>query len=120
MTLRARRLCRRLLWCAALAAQAGCSDAPRYQIDPSVVERPLPGPDTPLDSVLVQTGSEIFRDRCLACHKLGPGVAVGPDLSGVTLRREPAWIRAMVMNPDSMLRTDSVARALLYQYQVPM
>jgi mono/diheme cytochrome c family protein len=65
-------------------------------------------------------GAVVFQDRCVACHKLGPGVAVGPDLLGVAQRRDPVWIRGMVLNPDSMLRTDSVARALLYRYQVPM
>jgi mono/diheme cytochrome c family protein len=102
------------------APLAGCSDRGGYAIDPAVAERPLPTRDAPVDAALARAGEELFQKRCVACHKLGPGVAVGPDLSAVFARRDPAWIQAIVLNPDSMLRVDSVARALLYQYQVPM
>jgi len=108
-----------LAW-ALCAPLAGCRDQSGYAIDPAVVEKPLPTRDAPVDVALAGAGGEIFQKRCVACHKLGPGVAVGPDLSAVYARREPAWIQAMMLNPDSMLRVDSVARALLYQYQVPM
>jgi mono/diheme cytochrome c family protein len=104
----------------ALAGWSACADGEGYGIDGSVVERPLPAPGAPVDTALARAGGRVFQDRCVACHKLGPGVAVGPDLLGVFERREPAWIHAMVSNPDSMLRADSVARALLYSYQVPM
>jgi mono/diheme cytochrome c family protein len=105
----------------AVVLLAACGDRPGgYGIDPSVADRPFPAADAPLDSALARAGADVFQDRCVACHKLGPGVAVGPDLRGVVERRDPVWIRGMVLNPDSMLRTDSVARALLYRYQVPM
>jgi mono/diheme cytochrome c family protein len=105
----------------ALALSAACGEGGRgYGIDPAVARRPLPGADAPVDETLARAGAAVFQDRCVACHKLGPGVAVGPDLSGVTERRTPEWIRGMVLSPDSMLRTDSTARALLAEYQVPM
>jgi mono/diheme cytochrome c family protein len=73
-----------------------------------------------VDDALARAGADVFQDRCVACHKLGPGVAVGPDLTGVTKRREPEWLRGMVLSPDSMLRADSIARTLLAEYKVPM
>jgi mono/diheme cytochrome c family protein len=73
-----------------------------------------------VDAELARAGAEVFRLKCAACHKLGPGVAVGPDLSGVTDRRAPEWLRGMILHPDSMLRADPDARALLAVYSVPM
>lgn len=106
-----------LLLVAVLAA--GC-ERRGFDIDPSVVERPLPGPETPVDTALARAGAGVYQARCVACHKLGEGVAVGPDLRGVAEKRDPVWLRGMILNPDSMLRTDSLARALLARYRVPM
>jgi mono/diheme cytochrome c family protein len=114
------RYARLLLIAAWTPGSWACSDRAADGIDPSVSQRPLPAADAPVDTALARAGGEVFQRRCVACHKLGPGVAVGPDLTGVFERREPAWIHAMITRPDSMLRTDSVARALLYSYQVPM
>lgn len=69
---------------------------------------------------MADVGAELFRRNCVACHSVGGGSVVGPDLRGVTTRRTPEWIRGMIARPDSMLRVDSVAQALLVHYQVPM
>lgn len=80
----------------------------------------LPSPGAPVDSVLAGLGSRIFRKRCSACHAITGDSRVGPDLAGVTQRRELAWIRSMVLRPDSMTAYDPVARALKDTYQVQM
>jgi hypothetical protein len=36
-------------------------------------------------------GEQIFVEKCTACHTIGKGRLVGPDLSGVTTRREESW-----------------------------
>jgi len=69
---------------------------------------------------MADVGAELFRRNCAACHSLGGGDVVGPDLAGVTTRRPIEWIRGMVARPDSMLRVDGVAQAMLLEYQVPM
>ena len=58
-------------------------------------------------------GEGLFFSGCAACHTIGEGIRVGPDLSGVTLRRDPAWLKEYLMAPDRMLaRKDDVAVAL--------
>ena len=58
-------------------------------------------------------GEGLFFSGCAACHTIGEGIRVGPDLSGVTLRRDPAWLKEYLMAPDRLLaRKDPVAVAL--------
>lgn len=74
-----------------------------------------------VDMELAARGGELFtRKGCVACHKIGEGRLVGPDLMGVTERRSYEWIYAMVTAPDSMLRSDSTAKALFAEYFTPM
>lgn len=111
----------RIALAAAAVALSGACD-PQLGVDPAWGTLPLPGPgaDHMVDPMMADVGAELFRRNCVACHSLGGGSVVGPDLRGVTTRRSPAWIRGMIARPDSMLRVDSVAQALLVHYQVPM
>jgi mono/diheme cytochrome c family protein len=74
-----------------------------------------------VDAELAASGEEAFRSRgCIACHTVGGARLVGPDLLGVTDRRTPGWIRAMIMNPDSMIKNDPDAKKLFEEYFTPM
>ncbi len=74
-----------------------------------------------IDAELAASGEDAFRDRgCVACHTIGGGRLVGPDLMGVTERRTPGWIRAMILNPDSMIKNDPDAKQLYAEYFTPM
>lgn len=70
---------------------------------------------------LAEDGARVFQEKgCNACHKIGGGRLVGPDLAGVTERRKKAWIKRMILRPDSMVRNDPEAKALLAEYYTPM
>src|ERR1043166_7153940 len=43
----------------------------------------------------------LFRSRCSACHTIGKGDGVGPDLAGVTTRRDRAWLTRYLAAPRS-------------------
>ena len=74
-----------------------------------------------MDAQLAALGEQLFADRgCVACHKFGEGKFVGPDLEGVTARRSFDWLYAMMTAPDSMLQSDSTAKALFAEYLTPM
>jgi nitrite reductase (NO-forming) len=76
--------------------------------------------DTPTDLLAVQ-GKAAFESKCLACHSVGQGKKLGPDMVGVTSRRHDDWLMKWLSAPEKMLATDPVAKALLKEYNnLPM
>lgn len=73
----------------------------------------------------VPLGEQLYRTRCASCHSLEgqdrPG-ALGPDLFGVTKRREMNWILNWLKAPDQMLnKKDPIAMGLFEKYnKLPM
>jgi protein SCO1/2 len=63
-------------------------------------------------------GQLTFISKCSACHTLGKGDAVGPDLLNVNLRRDRVWLTNYLLEPDRMLaQRDPIAMALFAQYK---
>ena len=80
----------------------------------------LPASATPSDPEAVQ-GKLNFESKCLACHSVGEGRKLGPDVAGVTKRRTDAWLARWLKEPEKMLATDADAKALLTEYNnIPM
>jgi protein SCO1 len=66
-------------------------------------------------------GQLLFQSRCAACHIFGKGDVLGPDLTGVTARRERAWLVRYLTAPDQMRASkDPIAVALAEHTKVPM
>src|SRR5438309_7514976 len=66
----------------------------------------------------LDTGAYVFQSRCSACHTIGKGDTVGPDLAGVTTRRERSWLVRYLRAPDQMLaEKDPIATALSVQFK---
>lgn len=61
-----------------------------------------------------------LRVGCTSCHTIGKGKLIGPDLAGVTKRRDREWLRKWLADPPSMLATDETARKLLEEFLTPM
>lgn len=63
-------------------------------------------------------GEYLFGSRCSACHTIGQGEKIGPDLAGVTGRRERGWLARYVQQPDRMLaEKDPIATELYEKYK---
>jgi nitrite reductase (NO-forming) len=80
----------------------------------------IPASAAPTDPEAVQ-GKQAFESKCLACHSIGGGKKLGPDLAGVTKRRSESWLARWLRNPEKMLESDADAKALLKEYNnLPM
>ena len=54
---------------------------------------------------------------CAACHSIGAGDLVGPDLKGLTAWRERGWLSRFLIDPQLMLlQKDPIALALDAKY----
>jgi len=93
-------------------AKAEEADTEHHNIGPAA---------TPTDPEAVQAKTN-FESKCVACHAItgGEGKKIGPDLLGVTQRRDEQWITRFLKSPEQMLATDPTAKALLSKYKVPM
>jgi protein SCO1 len=65
----------------------------------------------------VSKGQYLFTTRCAACHTIGHGDGVGPDLSGVIGARDRGWLTRFIQFPDRALEAgDPLAHALFERY----
>jgi cytochrome c len=62
-----------------------------------------------------------FDVECSGCHSVGKGEVVGPDLRGVTARRDERWLRSFIRSSQSVIHSgDPTAVALFQKYQKRM
>jgi protein SCO1/2 len=62
-------------------------------------------------------GRYVFVRDCAACHTVGQGDKVGPDLLGVTRVRDHQWLVRIIQEPEQLLKeNDPIATALLKKY----
>ncbi len=63
-------------------------------------------------------GKYIFASHCAACHTVGGGDKIGPDLLGITQARPHAWLTRFIETPDQVLaEKDPIATALFKKYK---
>lgn len=76
----------------------------------------------PLAAVSQINGEIIFNTNCAACHTIGKGNMVGPDLEGLLDRREESWARKFIQSSQSLIAEgDSLALVLFQENNyVPM
>lgn len=80
----------------------------------------IPATAAPTDPDAGQ-GKLNFESKCLACHSVGEGRKLGPDVAGVTKRRSDAWLARWLKEPEKVLEVDADAKALLKEYNnIPM
>jgi protein SCO1 len=62
-------------------------------------------------------GEYAFNNHCAACHTIGGGDRVGPDLRGVSERRDHAWLTRFIREPEKLrAEHDPIARMLSAKY----
>jgi protein SCO1/2 len=63
-------------------------------------------------------GQYVFTNHCAACHTVGRGDHLGPDLLGVTAARDRDWLARFIQTPDKVRAAgDPIALALRAKYR---
>lgn len=68
-----------------------------------------------IDMNMAYQGKGVFMTMCTSCHKPDEEF-IGPSPKGVLERRSPEWVMNKILNPEGMIKNDSIARALYEQY----
>lgn len=58
----------------------------------------------PFTKSFADDGADMFRINCGACHSVGKGKLVGPDLKGVEARHTEAWILKWVKSSQALVQ----------------
>lgn len=74
---------------------------------------------TEIDQALVDAGQVVYEAKCTACHKLEKRF-IGPSPKGIMERRTAAWVMNIILDPETMVAEDPIARGLLMEYSAPM
>jgi protein SCO1 len=80
---------------------------------------PASGPTSgPAPTLRLDPGHYLFATRCAACHTIGHGEKIGPDLAGITSVRERSWLEHFIATPDKLLaEKDPIATELFAKYK---
>jgi len=87
----------------------------RNKFPPQYIPRPMEIAEAPYKIVSVapeppwvpgaDAGRQVFHTRgCAACHTVGAGRLLGPDLKGVGARRDQNWLREWLADPVAAIR----------------
>jgi cytochrome c551/c552 len=65
-----------------------------------------------------QDGAALYKKHCQACHTIGGGIKVGPDLSGVTSKRDFDWIVKFIKSSKDLIASgDADAVAIFEEFK---
>jgi protein SCO1 len=63
-------------------------------------------------------GEYTFNNSCAACHTIGGGDRIGPDLRGVTSTRDHAWLARYIREPNAVRSSnDAIALTLSNRFK---
>lgn len=62
-----------------------------------------------------QEAADFFRQNCASCHTIGGGRITGPDLKGVTQRKDRDWLVRFLNGPQAMIDSGDPYAAKLQQ-----
>jgi protein SCO1 len=69
-------------------------------------------------AINIERGRYVFSTHCAACHTVGHGDKIGPDLINVTDIRDPKWLAQFIQTPEKMISDgDPLAKALFEKYR---
>lgn len=74
-----------------------------------------------IKNVNSQDGANLFKTKCASCHTVGKGRTVGPDLQGITEKRNIDWLFKFIVSSKQMIdKGDPEAIATFQEFKTPM
>jgi mono/diheme cytochrome c family protein len=68
-----------------------------------------------------ESGKQIFEETCAACHSIGGGRRIGPDLAGITDKQPEEWLVRYIKSPEAVFKSgDKRAKANRDGYKTEM
>ncbi|MBS1750042.1 MAG: cytochrome c, partial [Bacteroidetes bacterium] len=55
--------------------------------------------------VAQQTGEAVFKETCVACHTIGQGKLVGPDLANIQNRHSEVWLINFIKSSQTVIKS---------------
>ncbi len=63
-------------------------------------------------------GQDLYKATCAACHTIGKGRLVGPDLIGISEKRNQDWLISFIKSSTAMIKSgDPEAKAIADEYK---
>jgi cytochrome c2 len=66
------------------------------------------------NKAIANKGEQIFKTNCGACHSVGKGKLVGPDLKNVNSRHDEAWLLKWIKSSQTLIKSGDKAAIQLY------
>ncbi len=106
------------------AALAGAQDAATVQEAPPAADAAASAEDTAgagadTSGAASDPMAALFTQKCYACHTIGGGDKTGPDLKGVTSRRDRAWLHDFIKTPRALYRDGDPTAVQLFEDFAP-
>ncbi len=60
-------------------------------------------------------GQDLFKTTCVACHTIGKGRLVGPDLLNVSDRHSKEWLVSFIKSSSAMINSGDAEALAIYQ-----
>jgi mono/diheme cytochrome c family protein len=61
------------------------------------------------------SGEQVFNTTCFACHTIGGGRLIGPDLAGIHEKRSQEWLEQFVKSSQTLINSGDVDAVALYE-----
>jgi mono/diheme cytochrome c family protein len=67
-----------------------------------------------LKPALAQDGEQLFQ-QCKACHTIGQGKLLGPDLLDISKRQDKEWIKNFIKSSQTMIKNGDPAAVAIFE-----
>ena len=62
-----------------------------------------------------EPGEQVFKTTCFACHTIGGGRLIGPDLAGVHEKRSQEWLEKFIKSSQAMITAGDAEAVALFE-----